>query len=49
MTWLQAQVALGAGVSLKVLMGRILESSDKKRVGKWAKGVNTVKADTFEF
>jgi nucleolar pre-ribosomal-associated protein 1 len=45
MTWLEAQVALGAGTSLKVLLERILESSDKKRVGKWAKGVNRTKSD----
>lgn len=49
MTWLQAQVALGAGMSLKVLMEKILESSDKKRVGKWAKGVDVVKKDTLKF
>ncbi|KAG9238484.1 ribosome 60S biogenesis N-terminal-domain-containing protein [Amylocarpus encephaloides] len=49
MTWLQAQVALGAGTSLKVLMERIIETSDKKRVGKWAKGLDVVKANTMEF
>lgn len=36
MTWLQAQVALGGGMPLKVLMERILETSEKKRVGKWS-------------
>ncbi|CAG8974405.1 hypothetical protein HYALB_00010045 [Hymenoscyphus albidus] len=49
MTWLQAQVALGSGMSLKVLMEKILESSDKKRVGKWANGIDIVKADTLKF
>lgn len=49
LTWIQAQVALGAGVSLKVLMERILDSSDRKRVGRWAKGVDAVKAETMKF
>jgi nucleolar pre-ribosomal-associated protein 1 len=50
MTWLQAQVALGGGMPLKVLMETILESCDKKRVGKWSKGAfGTVKADTLRF
>jgi nucleolar pre-ribosomal-associated protein 1 len=48
MTWLEAQVALGTGTSLKVLMERILESSDKKRIGKWAKGVSRVKGNTLK-
>lgn len=37
MTWLQAQAALGGGVSLKVLLERIIESCDQKRVGIWSK------------
>jgi nucleolar pre-ribosomal-associated protein 1 len=45
MTWLEAQVALGAGTPLKVLLERILESPDKKRVGKWAKGVDRIKPE----
>lgn len=51
MTWMQAQVALGTGMSLKVLMERILESSDHQWVKKWSKGVNVsvVKADTMAF
>jgi nucleolar pre-ribosomal-associated protein 1 len=50
MTWLQAQVALGGGMPLKVLMETILDSCDKKRVGKWSKGAfGTVKADTLKF
>ncbi|RDL39993.1 Uncharacterized protein BP5553_04333 [Venustampulla echinocandica] len=51
MTWLQAQVALGSGMSLKVLMERILETSDQQRVKKWARtrGVNAIKADTLNF
>ncbi|PBP16834.1 ribosome biogenesis protein Urb1 [Diplocarpon rosae] len=38
MTWLQVQVSLGGGMSLKVLMEKILESCDQKRVQKWSKG-----------
>jgi nucleolar pre-ribosomal-associated protein 1 len=38
MTWLQAQVALGGGVPLKVLMQKILESCDHTRVDKWSRG-----------
>lgn len=51
MTWIEAQVALGTGMSLKALMERILESSDKQRVRKWSKGVNVgvVKADIMKF
>jgi nucleolar pre-ribosomal-associated protein 1 len=50
-TWLEAQIALGTGMSLKALMERILESSDPQRVRKWSKGVNVsaVKADTMKF
>jgi nucleolar pre-ribosomal-associated protein 1 len=51
MTWLQAQVALGTGMSLKALMERILESSDHQWVKKYSKGVNigAMKADTMKF
>jgi nucleolar pre-ribosomal-associated protein 1 len=50
MTWLQAQVALGGGMPLKVLMETILEFCDKKRVGKWSKwAFSTVKTDTLGF
>lgn len=49
MTWLQAQVALGGGTNLKVLMERILESCDKKRVSSWSKGNGKVKEDTLDF
>jgi nucleolar pre-ribosomal-associated protein 1 len=50
MTWLQAQVALGGGIPLKVLMERILESSDQKRVSKWSKnGTKGVKDDALAF
>ncbi|TVY94160.1 Uncharacterized protein LAWI1_G000472 [Lachnellula willkommii] len=51
MTWIEAQVALGTGMSLKALMERILESSDKQRVRKWSKGgnVGVVKADIMKF
>jgi nucleolar pre-ribosomal-associated protein 1 len=47
-TWLQAQVALGGGVSLKVLMEKIMESCDQKRVGIWSKnGAEVAKLDTL--
>jgi nucleolar pre-ribosomal-associated protein 1 len=36
MTWLQAQVALGGGVSLEALLGQILESCDERRVSAWS-------------
>ncbi|KAF4630525.1 hypothetical protein G7Y89_g7616 [Cudoniella acicularis] len=49
MTWLQAQVALGAGTPLKVLMERILDTSDQQRVGRWSKGAKSVKHDTLNF
>lgn len=39
MTWLEAQAALGGGMPLEMLMEKILESCDKKRVKKWSKGV----------
>lgn len=48
-TWLQAQVSLGGGTSLKVLMERILESCDKKRVASWSKGNGSVKEDAMGF
>jgi nucleolar pre-ribosomal-associated protein 1 len=49
MTWLHAQVALGGGIPLKVLMESILESCDQQRVKNWSKGaiVDTMKADTL--
>ena len=50
MTWLQAQIALGGGLPLKVLLEKILESCDQKRVGVWSKeGANTVKVDAMNF
>ena len=50
MTWLQAQIALGGGVPLKVLMERIMESCDQKRIGSWSKGGSDfVKAETLDF
>lgn len=50
MTWLQAQVALGGGMPLKVLMERILESGDQKRVKSWSKNsAKGVKSDTVNF
>lgn len=49
MTWLQAQVALGGGLPLKVLMERILESCDRSRVDKWSKGgAKVTKVDTLK-
>lgn len=50
MTWLQAQVALGGGMPLKVLMETIL-SCDQKRVKSWSKGASmeTMKNDTVRF
>ncbi|RDW69720.1 putative ribosome biogenesis protein urb1 protein [Coleophoma cylindrospora] len=38
-TWADAQIALGGGKSLKVLMDLIVESSDKARVENWKKGI----------
>ncbi|XMA18016.1 hypothetical protein WAI453_010807 [Rhynchosporium graminicola] len=38
MTWLEAQIALGGGMSLNVLMKKILDSCDRKRVKQWSKG-----------
>jgi len=51
MTWVQAQVALGTGMSLKALMEKILESSDHQWVKKYSKGVNfnAMKGDTMKF
>ncbi|KAF7861611.1 uncharacterized protein EAF02_010565 [Botrytis sinoallii] len=37
-TWLEVQVALGGGTPLKVLMQRIIDSSDKQRIEGWKKG-----------
>ncbi|KAL2070409.1 hypothetical protein VTL71DRAFT_13435 [Oculimacula yallundae] len=45
MTWLEAQIALGGGMSLKVLMEKIMESCDKKRVKKWSKGAGKRKGE----
>ena len=48
MTWLQAQVALGGGTSLKVLMEKILETSDQRRVKKWSHdGIEKAVKDTL--
>jgi nucleolar pre-ribosomal-associated protein 1 len=51
MTWLQAQVALGGGIPLKVIMESVLESCDQQRVRNWSKGasVETMKVDTLNF
>jgi nucleolar pre-ribosomal-associated protein 1 len=50
MTWLQAQVALRGGVPLKVLMERILESCDQKRVSTWSRqGAKEAKVNTLNF
>jgi nucleolar pre-ribosomal-associated protein 1 len=49
MTWIQAQVALGGGMPLKVLMGKILESCDQKRIRIWSKGIGNVKGDIRRF
>jgi nucleolar pre-ribosomal-associated protein 1 len=51
MTWLQAQVALGGGMPLKVLMETMLKSRDQKRVKSWSKGASmeTMKIDTLSF
>ncbi|ESZ90671.1 hypothetical protein SBOR_8951 [Sclerotinia borealis F-4128] len=38
MTWLEVQVALGGGTPLKVLLQRIVDSSDKQRIEGWKKG-----------
>ncbi|KAA8570704.1 hypothetical protein EYC84_000100 [Monilinia fructicola] len=38
MTWLEVQIALGGGTPLKVLMQRIIDSSDSKRIEGWKKG-----------
>ncbi|TAQ86965.1 hypothetical protein B7494_g4722 [Chlorociboria aeruginascens] len=50
MTWLQAQVALGGGVSLKLLMEKILESCDPRRTETWSnKGAKGTKDDVMRF
>ncbi|KAB8297709.1 hypothetical protein EYC80_001516 [Monilinia laxa] len=38
MTWLEVQIALGGGTPLKVLMQRIIDSSDNERIEGWKKG-----------
>lgn len=38
MTWLEAQSALGGGMPLEVLMEKIKDTCDKKRVETWSKG-----------
>ena len=48
MTWLQAQVALGGGVSLEALMDQILESCDEQRISVWSnKGAGKTKINTL--
>lgn len=42
MTWLEAQIALTGGTSLRVLMKEILKSCERKRVKKWSKSRNGV-------
>lgn len=42
-TWLEVQIALGGGMPLKVLMEKILETCDQKRVNKWSKDAKKVK------
>jgi len=37
-TWLEAQIALGGGIGLRVLLERIMKSCDQKLVGNWSKG-----------
>jgi nucleolar pre-ribosomal-associated protein 1 len=51
MTWLQAQVALGSGMPLKVLMETMLESCEQQRVRNWSKGASlaAIKVDTLAF
>ncbi|RFU26614.1 hypothetical protein B7463_g9742, partial [Scytalidium lignicola] len=50
MTWLQVELALRSNLPLKVLMERILESCDQKRVGDWtSKGVEQAKVDALKF
>jgi len=50
MTWLQAQIALGGGLPLKVLLEKIIESCDQKRVGVWSKkGAQAIKVDAMKF
>jgi len=49
MTWLQAQIALGGGLPLKVLLEKICESCDQKRVEVWSKeGAKAIKADAMK-
>jgi nucleolar pre-ribosomal-associated protein 1 len=49
MTWLQAQSALGGGIPLSVLMERIIQSCDQRRVKVWSKGAGRVNDDTRKF
>jgi nucleolar pre-ribosomal-associated protein 1 len=50
MTWLQAQAALGGGISLKLLMEQVLASCEQKRVGIWSKkGIEGVKSSVKNF
>ncbi|KAK0120629.1 hypothetical protein ONS96_010833 [Cadophora gregata f. sp. sojae] len=44
-TWLEAQGALGGGLPLNLLMEKIMECSDEKRVKKWSKGRRKVIGD----
>lgn len=49
-TWLQAQAAIGNSLPLKVVMERIYESCDQRRVGEWSsQGVELAKADALRF
>ncbi|KAG9241520.1 ribosome 60S biogenesis N-terminal-domain-containing protein [Calycina marina] len=49
MTWLQAQIALGGGLPLKVLLERIYDSCDQKRVGVWSKdGAQSIKSEAMK-
>lgn len=49
MTWLQAQVALGGGISLEALMVQLLESCDEHRVSVWSnKGARETKVSTVK-
>ncbi|CZR63316.1 probable URB1 Nucleolar protein required for the normal accumulation of 25S and 5.8S rRNAs [Phialocephala subalpina] len=43
MTWLQAQAALGGGISVQVLMDQLVASCDQERIGNWKKGINMAK------
>lgn len=45
MTWVEVQVALGGGTPLKVLMQRIIDSSDTQRIEGWKKGEKAQSAE----